>query len=138
LDEAFRPLPVADEDDEFFWSNLVKQLVLPYCQSCGFVWLRPAPGCPRCGSGDLSTRAQNGLGTVYTWVVVNRALDPAFAAEVPYTVLTVELECGARVVGRLLGDEDVYAGMEVEFQALEFEGGVMPGFRARVNSQSTE
>lgn len=47
----------------------------------------------------------SGRGRVYSWVGVQRALTPAFEADVPYTIATVELEEGARAFGRLEGSE---------------------------------
>jgi hypothetical protein len=40
---------------------------------------------------------------VYSWVVVHIALDPAFAGEVPYAIVTVDLEEGPRVFARFDG-----------------------------------
>ena len=39
--------------------------------------------------------------SVYSWVGVHRALDPAFADDVPYTVAAVDLDEGARVIVRI-------------------------------------
>ena len=49
-----------------------------------------------------------GRGTVYSWVGVRRALDPAFADDGPYTVAAVDLDEGARIIARLdaLADPD--------------------------------
>ena len=44
-------------------------------------------------------------GRVFTWTVTHRPIDPAFANEIPYAVLVVELDEGPRVVGNLLGLE---------------------------------
>lgn len=118
-----------DIDDEFFWDQLGSTLVLPVCADCGFVWLRPTPSCPRCASANVRTAPQRGAGSVYSWVVVHRALDPSFACDVPYTVLTVVLEAGARMVGRLLGDAPPFAGMLVELESWSSGGAVVPGFR---------
>jgi uncharacterized OB-fold protein len=130
-----RPVPVPDRDDEFFWESLGRwgggsdELRLPLCGACQFVWLRPIPACPRCGSADIASAPQAAAGAVYSWVVVNRALDPAFTQDAPYTVVTVELECGARMIGRLLGDVPPRAGMSVRLELLESGGAKVPGFR---------
>jgi uncharacterized protein len=130
-----RPVPVPDRDDEFFWESLSHwggssdELLLPLCSACQFVWLRPIPACPRCGSVDIARAPQAAVGTVYSWVAVNRALDPAFTHDAPYTVLTVELECGARMIGRLLGDAPPRAGMNVRLELWKSGGVMVPGFR---------
>ena len=43
----------------------------------------------------------SGRGTLYSWIVVHRAFAPEFASQVPYTLATVTLDEGCRVVGRL-------------------------------------
>jgi uncharacterized OB-fold protein len=68
------------------------------------------PACPWCGGAVAEWRATSGRGRVYSWVGVRRALTPAFAAEVPYTIATVELEEGARAFGRLEGPEPTAPG----------------------------
>jgi uncharacterized protein len=128
-----RPIPVPDHDDEFFWAQLPGRLMLPVCENCGHVWMRPTPACPQCGSGRIQPREHVGQGAVYSWVVVHRALDPAFADDVPYAVVTVELECGARLVGRLLGDLPPSAGMPVEFEPWDSGGAYLPAFRPRTD-----
>jgi uncharacterized OB-fold protein len=63
------------------------------------------PACPWCGATAADWRAVSGRGRVYSWVGVRRALTPAFASEVPYTIVTVDLAEGARVFARLEGPE---------------------------------
>jgi uncharacterized protein len=43
----------------------------------------------------------SGLGTVYSFVTVHAAVSPAAAALLPYTVATVDLDDGPRMVGRV-------------------------------------
>lgn len=40
---------------------------------------------------------------MFSWTVTHRPIDPAFAAEVPYAVLVVEMDESVRVVGNLIG-----------------------------------
>ena len=124
-----RPMPEPDPDDEFFWSGLPGRLLVPRCEECGHAWLRPIPACPQCGSTRVQAVERSGRGIVYTWVVVHHALDPAFAADVPYTVVTVELECGARLPGRLLGAEPPSAGLAVQFEPSRRNDVYLPAFR---------
>jgi uncharacterized OB-fold protein len=42
-------------------------------------------------------------GEVWSWTITHRAIDPAFAEQLPYAVVVVELEEGVRVVGNLAG-----------------------------------
>jgi uncharacterized protein len=41
------------------------------------------------------------LGTVYSFVTVHAAVSPAAATLLPYTIATVELDDGPRLVGRV-------------------------------------
>ncbi len=75
-------------------------LTVARCRACGAEHAFPTPSCFRCGSPDLAIVPHSGSGKVFSWVVNHYAFD-ADQAEVPYTVLLVELEGGARVYGRL-------------------------------------
>lgn len=75
------------------------EIRLQECERCGRRWQTTFPGCPYCGSTALRHRLSEGRGTVYSWVEVCRSLeDPP--TEVPYTVVCVDLDAGARVLGR--------------------------------------
>jgi len=72
------------------------------CSDCG-AWRHPPRfRCAACGSGAWSWAPSTGRGRVFSWTVTHRPLDPAFAGELPYAVLVVEMEEGVRVVGNLL------------------------------------
>lgn len=51
---------------------------------------------------------------MYSWIVVHRAFDPAFQGEVPYTLASVDLAEGGRVVGRLESTVPPVFGMRVK------------------------
>jgi uncharacterized protein len=113
--EATRPVPEPDADDAQFWQSLADGRILTSrCGKCGRSWLRLMPGCPFCGATDISTRPSVDIGSLYTWVVVHRALDESFADAVPYTIVVVDLDDGARVNARLLDDSVLLtAGMRM-------------------------
>ena len=54
-------------------------------------------------------------GTVYSFITVRRALDPAFADEIPYSIATVDLDDRARALGRLEGTPAIGARVVPEF-----------------------
>jgi uncharacterized protein len=124
-----RLVPIPDADDAFFWEHLENGLLLPHCLQCSLIWLRPSPACPRCGSSNLETTEPTGGGVVYSWVVVDRALDRSFSDDVPYSVVVVEMEYGARINGRWLGAATPRAGEPVEFVVWHSAGAAVPGFR---------
>ena len=106
--------PEPDADSTFFWDALKeKKLLIQRCGDCGRSRFPPMPRCPYCASAKYSVIEAGGGGTVYTWVVVHRAFDPAFTDEVPFTLATVDLDEGARIVGRLEGTSPLF-GMRVQ------------------------
>jgi uncharacterized protein len=103
--------------------------MLPICGSCGRRWFPPTPGCPRCGSTQVRLEEADPRGAVYSWVVINRALNPAFSHDAPYTITAVDLTEGARMVGRFLSEATIQAGMPVRVDIYEVDGHRLVGFR---------
>lgn len=101
-----KPRPRVGPDNEPFWQACREhRLVLPFCTECGGPHLPPGPVCPHCFADTLEWRETSGRGTVSTWVVVHKAWFPAFAVDVPYNVVQVELEEGPRLTARMIGVE---------------------------------
>jgi uncharacterized OB-fold protein len=123
-------VPSVDVTSAEFWRGLERgELVLSRCGSCGRAFFPPMPSCPECGAEDLRSFVGSGRGTLYSWVVVHIALDAAFADDVPYTVVAVDLEEGGRMLGRLHEPADLVAGAAMEFQPFVRDGVRLPGFR---------
>jgi uncharacterized OB-fold protein len=59
------------------------------------------PSCPWCASRRFDLVQSSGLGTVYSFVTVRAAVSAAAAALLPYTIATVQLGEGPRMVGRI-------------------------------------
>jgi uncharacterized protein len=96
-----RPVPVPDEDSAPFWAGLREErLVAQACEGCGRVRFPPMGRCPWCRDPRARWEELSGAATVYSWTVVRRALDPAFADDVPYAVATVDLVEGPRLAVR--------------------------------------
>jgi len=76
-------------------------LAVARCNACATEHAFPTPSCFRCGSPVLTAAAHSGKGRVFSWVVNHYAFD---GGQVPYTVLLVELDGGARIYGRLRDD----------------------------------
>jgi uncharacterized OB-fold protein len=124
------PVPVPDEDDAEWWAQLQQgRLTVVACDACGARWSRPLPSCPYCGSDTVALVDTTGQGSVYSWVTVRRALDPAFEGTEPYTVLVVDLDDGGRVNGRLLDDDPVDQYTRVQFVPYRQAGWNLIGFK---------
>lgn len=129
--ESGRPGPERDPDSETFWAGVDEREVrLQRCLSCKEVRFPPLPSCPTCQADGSETVVASGHGIVYSWIVVRRPLGTISAEEVPYTIATVELEEGPRMVGRLTGTEAPVADMPVEATFWPHDGWTELGFTA--------
>jgi uncharacterized OB-fold protein len=124
-----KPLPRITPDSEPFWNALrERKLLLPYCLDCGKPHLPPGPVCPFCFSDRLEWRQASGRGRISTWTVVHKAWFPAFAEDIPYNVVQVELEEGPRLTANVIGvpNEGLKVGLPV---VIDFDDVTLPRFR---------
>jgi hypothetical protein len=102
----------------FFDALADGRLVAAACD-CGERLVPPRTACYACGSRDLELEEQPRTGELYSYTEV-RTAPPAFEDDVPYTVGVVELDSGARLLGRVDADyDDVSIGDAVELQIRE-------------------
>ena len=102
------PQPSPDQQSAPYWAGLRDRTVLVQaCTACGRRRFPPTPGCPYCADPGIRWEEAPGTGTVYSAITVHRAFDPAFAADVPYDIATVDLDGGGRVVGRVRGGAEI-------------------------------
>lgn len=123
-----KPTPRITPDNAPFYKALGEgRFELPYCMDCAKPHLPPGPVCPFCFSDKIQWRAASGRGRVSTFTVVHKAWFPAFAGEVPYNVVQVELEEGPRLTANVMGvkNEALKVGLPVEIVL----GESMPRFR---------
>jgi uncharacterized protein len=126
---GFVDVPV-DADSVWWWDALAAhRLVVPACSNCGRTFFPPQPTCPHCGSQEWTQRECSGRATVYSWIDIHVALHPAFAHDVPYTIVAAELDEGVRLFGRLRDATEVGAGEALEACFYEVEGRTLLGFR---------
>jgi uncharacterized OB-fold protein len=114
---APKPLPVPSAVSQPFWDGLAEgRLRIQRCDACGRFVFYPRPYCPDCLSDALTWTQLSGRGRVYTYTVVRRAMNPAFAPDVPYVFAIVELEEGPRLPTNIVGcpPEDVRVEMAVK------------------------
>lgn len=70
------------------------------CASCGKLEVASRVVCSGCLSGKLEPAEMPGVGNLVSWTTIRRA--PAkFRDEAPYDIAIVDLDCGARITGRL-------------------------------------
>ena len=128
------PEPVTQLDEEFWEQCAQKGLYFQRCTACDTWRHLPRSMCAQCGSTDWEWAKSSGRGHVYSWSISHQAMHPAFANDVPYAVLIVELEEGVRMVSGLreLPPDQLELGLPVEaFFEDDGENPPVPWFRPR-------
>ena len=123
-----KPQPRITPDNEAFYKALKQsRFVLPWCAVCEKPHLPPGPVCPFCFSDRIEWRPASGRGRISTFTVVHKAWFPAFAEDIPYNVVQVELEEGPRLTANVVGfpNEKLEVGLAVEIVF----GDAVPRFR---------
>lgn len=109
------PAPAADEHSAPFWAGLADgRVVVQVCPTCGRHRFPRLPACPYCGEPGGDDVTVSGAGTIYSFVRAHRALTAASAADVPYSVATVDLDGGGRIAGRVVPADAAAIGIRVE------------------------
>ena len=115
--------PEVDTESAAWWDGLrAHRVVLQRCDACSRARFPPMPACPWCGSRLTSSIDASGRGTVYSFVTAHQRVSPGYHGDLPYTVATVELEEGPRVLARLDPPADAAIGAVVACQFLDHEG----------------
>ena len=110
-----KPQPRLTPDNEPFYKALrERKFVLPYCLDCGKPHLPPGPVCPFCFSDRIHWKEASGRGRISTWTVVHKAWFPAFAEDIPYNVVQVELDEGPRLTANIVDVSSLKIGLPVE------------------------
>lgn len=122
------------EEEARFWAGAAAgRLELQRCADCGYVRWPVAGVCPECLGRGVDWVPVEGRGTVWSVVVYHRSYSQDGVPAVPYNVALVELDCGARLLTRLVGVGWASLGpgdrVVVDYQELPGVGTV-PVFRA--------
>ena len=131
--EAYlKPVPEPTPESKPYWDALnVGRLVLQACGSCGRVRHYPQPLCDACYSFEVRWIEASGKGKVHSWTVAHHAFNPGFKAELPYVLVTVDLDEGVRLQAPLRGvaDKAIRIGLPVRvtFERAN-EGLTLPAF----------
>ena len=111
-----KPLPETTGAMRPFWDAARRhELVIQRCGACGTRRFPARDLCSRCLSRDADWVRVSGRGTVFSWAVMHQVYHPAFASDVPYAVVVIALDEGARLVSNLVGcpPHEIRAGMPV-------------------------
>jgi uncharacterized OB-fold protein len=107
MTEAYaKPLPEPTRDSRPYWDALREgRLVIQQCAACGKLRHYPRPVCDGCYSMETTWRQMSGRGTVHSWTVAHHPFHPGFKSELPYVLVTVDLDEGVRMLAQLRGVE---------------------------------
>jgi uncharacterized OB-fold protein len=112
-----KPLPdLTDPVLAPFWANTRQhRLTVPRCTACDHLLWPPEIVCPECYSSSFEWEDVPTAGTIWSYATYYRALDPAFADDLPYVVGLIDVVPGVKMYGIVLGDPmQVQIGRAVE------------------------
>ena len=137
--EVSKPVPgITPQLAPFFEAARRGVLAVQKCDSCGRLRFPPHELCSHCLSTGASWIPVSGRGEIFSFNIMHQVYHPAFAAEVPYAVVVVQLEEGARMISNLVGvkPHEIRCGMPVEvmFEKPLNEEVTLPKFRPRASS----
>jgi uncharacterized OB-fold protein len=120
-----KPSPQISEVSRPYWEAAAEgRLVLQHCASCGKVRHYPRLLCDACYSDAVDWKQASGRGKVHSWTVAHYAYHPAFAPDLPYTLVTVDLDEGVRALGLWRDDATPSIGQPVQGALQAREGGI--------------
>lgn len=108
-----KPAQIPTELSRPYWEGAaVGRLMIQRCTACGKLRHYPRLLCDACYSDAVDWVEASRRGAIHSWTVSHHAFHPAFKAELPYTLVTVDLEESVRALGRWTGDTP-YIGQKV-------------------------
>jgi uncharacterized protein len=99
-----------------YWSATAQErLVLPHCDTCGFVIWYPRSFCPSCHGRAISWLDSPGTGSVYSYTITRHG-PGRYRGVGPYVLAYVELDEGPRVLTNIVDcrPERVHIGQRVQ------------------------
>ncbi len=125
-------VPSVSPETQPYWDGLKEgRLRLQRCADCGKVRHYPRPMCEACWSMNVDWVDASGRGTVHSWTETHYAFHPGFKGDLPYVLVTVDMEEGVRMnaQARGIGLDGLRVGLPVKvaFETAT-EGLVLPVF----------
>lgn len=111
-----KPLPELNTENRPFWEACREgRLAMQKCRACGHIRYPIQGVCPKCLSEQSEWIDLSGEGEVLSRLVFHQVYHKAFANDVPYNVVLVQLDEGPRMFSNVVvvPNEDVKVGMRV-------------------------
>ena len=104
MSEYKKPIPAITPDMKpFFDAAKRHELVVQRCRGCGAHRFPAREICSTCLSRDAEWVKVSGEGEIFSYNVMHQVYHPGFADEVPYAVVVVKLQEGAKMNSNLKG-----------------------------------
>lgn len=99
-----KPLPIVNDENRPFWAAAARgELSMQRCLACGHIRFPIQALCPRCLGRDFEWTVLSGRAEILAKTVYHRAFHPAYADDVPYNLVLVQLTEGPRMFGNIVG-----------------------------------
>jgi uncharacterized protein len=130
MDKILKPKVEHSEMSRPFWEAAAKgRLTLQCCGECGKKRHYPQLLCSHCYSDNVEWKEASGHGDIHSWTVAHHAFHPGFAADLPYTLVTIDLDEGVRALGLWRSDVAPRIGLPVHGQFETRDDGIDLVFR---------
>ena len=97
-------VPSPSRDTQPHWDGLNEhKYLLQKCSDCGKIRHYPRPVCDGCYSMNVEWVEASGRGTIYSWTITHHPFHPGWKGDLPYILVTAELEEGVRMNAQLRG-----------------------------------
>ena len=97
-----KPVPALSELNRPFWQGAAQgRLMLQRCGACGHLRFPLGPVCTICLSPETDWVEMSGRGKVLSHLVFHQVYHRAWAQDVPYSVVMVELDEGPRLFSNI-------------------------------------
>lgn len=104
MDGYDKLVPSPTPDTQPYWDGLAEgRLRLQRCGDCHTVRHYPRPVCPSCYSMNVEWIDATGRGTIHSWTITHYAFHPGFKGDLPYVLVTVDLDEGVRMQSQARG-----------------------------------
>ncbi len=131
-DAYLKLVPEPTPDSMPYWKGLNEgKLMLQECARCWKVRHYPRPLCDVCHSLEVRWVEASGRGAIHSWTITHHPFHDAYRSNLPFTLVTVDLEEGVRILARLHAPADtrLEIGTLVRLVFEEAKPGLtLPGF----------
>lgn len=115
--EYRKPLPVISDSNRPFWEGCKNgKLKMQRCTECGHIRYPIGPVCTKCLSDSFVWETLSGKGEVFNYIIFHQKYSEAWADDLPYNVIMVQLDEGPRMFSNMvdIDNNDIKIGQRIE------------------------